>query len=88
MDCLGAAADRANWLVSVAWCPGRTSEAISIRKSWKLSDCDESSGLQCLVGDVVSEDHLFIDLMINHRVQSLGGSSIINTFDTIGSLVY
>ena len=43
----------------------RTSEAIStIHKSWKPSECDDSSGLQRLVGDFVYEDHRFIDLMI------------------------
>ena len=36
-----------------------------MRKSWEPSECDESSSLQRLVGDFVSEDHLFIDLMIN-----------------------
>jgi hypothetical protein len=41
-----------------------------MRKSWKPSDCDEGS-LQRLVGDFVSEDHLLLDLMVNHRVQSL-----------------
>src|SRR5215471_9415676 len=51
---------------------GRTTEAISMRKSWKPSECDESSSLHRLVGDLVSEDHLFIDLMINHRVRTLG----------------
>jgi hypothetical protein len=29
-----------------------------MRKSWKPSDYDESSGLYHLVGDFVSEDHL------------------------------
>ena len=47
----------------------RTSEAISIRKSWKPSEGGASSGLQRLVGDFVYEDHFFFDLMINHRVQ-------------------
>jgi len=42
-----------------------------MRKSRKPSDCDESSGLYHLVGDFISEeDHLFIDLMINHRRSS------------------
>src|SRR5215470_14778054 len=49
----------------------RTSEAISIWKSWKPSECGKSSGLQRLVGDFVSEDHVFIYLMINHRVRSI-----------------
>jgi len=49
----------------------RTTEAIStIHKSWKPSECDQRSGLQRLVGDFVYEDHLFIDLMINHHVRS------------------
>jgi hypothetical protein len=43
-----------------------------MRKSWKSSESDRTSGLYRLVGDLVSEDHLFIDLMINHRVRSLG----------------
>src|SRR5215471_14441206 len=50
---------------------GRTTEAISMRKSWKPSECDQTSSLYHLVGDFVSEDHLFIDLIINHRVRSL-----------------
>ena len=60
-----------------------------MRKSWKPSERDPSSGLQRLVGDFVNEDHLFIDLMIKHLVQSLGSQflRVINTFDTIGSLV-
>jgi len=71
MDCFGAAADRANWLASLARHPGRTNKAISVRKSWKPSERDRSSGLHRLVGDFVSEDHLFIDLMINYHLQSL-----------------
>src|SRR5262249_45929112 len=59
------------FLINPASIVRRTSEAISMRKSWKPSDCDESSGLQRLVGDFVSEDHLLLDLMVNHRVQSL-----------------
>ena len=51
---------------------GRTSEAISMRKGWKPSECDRTSGLHRFVGDFVNEDHLFIDLMINHHIQSLG----------------
>jgi hypothetical protein len=38
-----------------------------MRKSWKPSDCDESGGLYRFVGDFVSEDHLLLDLMVNHR---------------------
>ena len=48
---------------------GRTTEAISMRKSWKPSECDQTGSLHRLVGDFASEDHLFIDLMINHRVR-------------------
>src|SRR6516165_5378626 len=56
---------------------GRTTEAISMRKSWKPSECDQTSSLHRLVGDFVSEDHLFIDLMINHRVRSLDPRSLL-----------
>ena len=49
-----------------------TSEAIStIHNSWKSPECDESSSLQRFIGDFGHEDHLFIDLRINHCVQSL-----------------
>ena len=56
---------------------GRTTEAISMRKSWKPSECDQTSSLHRLVGDFVSEDHLFIDLMINHRVRSIDPRSLL-----------
>jgi hypothetical protein len=48
-----------------------------MRKSWKPSECDQTSSLHRLVGDFVSEDHLFIDLMINHRVRSLDPRSLL-----------
>ena len=56
---------------------GRTTEAISMRKSWKPSECDQTSSLHRLVGDFDFEDHLFIDLMINHRVRSLDPRSLL-----------
>ena len=54
---------------------GRTTEAISM--SWKPSECDQTSSLHRLVGDFASEDHLFIDLMINHRVRSIDPRSLL-----------
>ena len=49
---------------------GRTTEAISMRKSWKPSECDQTSSLHRLVGDFISKDHLFVDLTINHHIRS------------------
>jgi len=52
-----------------------------IYKSWKRSVCGESSGLHRFVGDFVSVDHLFIDLVIHHPVQLPSPQSALHDCD-------
>ena len=42
-----------------------------MHKSWKPSECDASSGLHRLIGDFVSENHLFIETHLLLRCSDL-----------------